>query len=148
MISLMGLTLFTSCSKDSDISDASLVGLWVFVNMTTELENPTNVEELEIEQGFMALASVMLQGTTIEFRPDKTFIFTAFGQVERGTYSNDNGKFTLTVNDETVSEESFINSGSTISIKDGVLTLTANILDEKLRERGFTKYILKINFKK
>ena len=146
---LLGIGVFSSCSEEVDeVKINDIVGLWTFVNYTIDVENPTNQEELEYEKAIMALASVLLQGTTIDIKPNGTLIFTAVGESIIGSYIKDGDKFSITIDGETVSSDDVINSRSYIKLEGNVLTITSDNLDTEYRARGFTKYLGKIIFKK
>jgi hypothetical protein len=159
MVVLMTFCLgFSSCLDDEvDDTESSLVGLWVFVNWTLDVENPTNPEAAEYEKLMMGLAQIFLQGTTIEFKTDRTVVITvAFAsETVKGTWAKEGSKFTITMDGETVEVDSdeILNSGL-ITIKNGVLTISSDTLDEvhddglTYRDKGFTKYESKMTFKK
>jgi hypothetical protein len=152
---------FSSCSDDDD--ESSIIGLWVFVNLTADIENPTDPEAEKDEQEGIVLSSILLQGTTIDLKADKSLVFTVMGKSRKGTYKEDGSQFIITLDDDTTVNPgdiiSTIASGSSISLKDGILTLTSNNLDDRYdttpdgeiityREVGFTKHTAKLTFKK
>lgn len=141
---------FSSCSKDDEISDNSIVGIWSFLNLTAELENDTNEEALEFHQGIIALSTVILQGTTIEFKSNNTLIVSAAGQKIEGSYKKEGGKYIVTIDDvdDIIGEDELINSDAFLSLENGTLILTSDNLDDELKEEGFTKYIMTMTFKK
>jgi hypothetical protein len=105
----------------------------------------------------MALASLFLQGSTIEFKADKSYIFTAMSESFTGTYSYEDGHFIMSSEGTDYSEDTYFSEGSSVSIKNNVLTIVENMLDEIYeswedekthREAGFTKYEQKVTFKK
>jgi hypothetical protein len=152
---------FSGCGKDDgEDSESSVVGLWHFVNVTADIENKENPEMVEEKKDMLTLFTVFMQGTTIEFKADKTFVMTVNDSSETGTYTSDGNRFTMTVDGESLnSDEASIKSGDYVTVEKGVLSLSVNQdLDEKMdgfssgdetyREAGFTKYVMKMNFKK
>jgi hypothetical protein len=168
IIACLAVVMLSGCGKDDGKDgESSIVGLWHFVNATADIENKENPDLVEEEKDMLAFFTVFLQGTTIEFKADKTFVMTVGGSSEdsdgeplKGTYVSDGNRFTMTVDGESVnSDDASIKSGDYVTIENGVLTLSGNQdLDEKMdgfssgdetyREAGFTKYVLKMNFKK
>jgi hypothetical protein len=145
---------FSSCQSDDD---DNIVGLWAFVNLTIDAENPQNPQLANEARQGAAFATILLQGTAIEFRRNGTFTFTvpmvdAFGGNGRieGTYTYDRGRFTMTVDDETIDSDSMISEGSYVTLRDGVLTLVSDNLQGEYghyyRADGFTIYTMRMTF--
>ena len=129
----------SSCSDE--LSDSSIVGTWVFVNLTADIQHP-DPEEVDDAKEMIALISLFAQGSTIEFKADKTFIWTVVGEALNGTYYSDGGNFFIKEMDD---DE--LRPGTPITLKNGILTVASDET-EYYREDGFTKYVLKYNFKK
>jgi hypothetical protein len=161
---------FSSCSddengNDSIVGDDSIVNVWTFVNMTADIQNPTDPDAAEYEKAKLGFAFVFWQGATLEFKSDRTFVFNIFGESYRGSYSINGDRLSVDLDDEwdfvdgeteDVSLEDISNSGA-ITVKDGVLTITSftednlDIEDEEgitRRELGFTKYEVKMTFRR
>jgi hypothetical protein len=159
MLLVLCVGVFSSCSKDDgdgDVDD-SVVGLYHFVSVTADVRNPANPELAESVKGMMLLTTVFLQGSTVEFKADGAIIFTFNGMDEpgTGTYTT-NGGFKIT---SIEGDDDIITPGSSATLKDGVLTIIVNMLDEldedfdakgnkTYREEGFTKYEQKMIFKR
>ncbi|MDR1593472.1 MAG: hypothetical protein LBS43_03160 [Prevotellaceae bacterium] len=157
--------LFSSCSKDDDkVDEDSIVGIWYLFNLTADIQNPTNPELEEEEKAMTLLTAAFLHGSVLEIKPDKTFVWTVagMGNMLSGSYKSNGDHFSIT---EAIDSESydFLAAGALISLslKDGVLTMTENDIDAEygddgngnkitttLREMGFTKYEFKYLFKK
>jgi hypothetical protein len=156
LLLLMALCVgFSSCSKDDEGGDGSIVGLWTFVNITVDAQHPDN-DMVEEAKGKLALGSLFLIRSTIEFKADKSWIFSVMGQSTGGTYSHEDGHFIMSADGTDYSEDTFFSKGSYVSINNNVLTIVQNMLDEiheswnekTYREAGFTKCEQKMTFKK
>ena len=136
---------FGSCSED-DIDTKDIVGLWTFVNMTADITHPDKEKENIAKSGIL-LATLFMQGSTIDIKANGTLVFTFVGESQTGTYKKNGNKFNITsMGGGTVIED--VNEDVYITLEGNILTLTQNILDDELRTEGFTKYITKMNFKK
>jgi hypothetical protein len=132
---------FTSCSKDDE---GDIVGLWHFVSMTADIQNPSNPELEENEKNMFALSAVFVTGSTIEFKSDGTFVMTVWSQSITGTYTNEGDYFSMTANGETIDDTTAVS----VTVRDGVLTMVEDLLDAERRSQGFTKYEQTTKFKK
>ena len=136
----------SSCSDGMDgfngFNDNSLIGLWYFVNATADIQNPTDREAEADEKAVWPFASLLLQGSTFEFKADKTFFFDVpLGDSTQGSYTKNGNQLTLMHDDG--ESGTFI-----ISLKNGVLTMIDDQLDNYYRSQGFTKYEVKMTLKK
>ena len=154
MVMCVGLS---SCIEDDFGSgDDSIVGLWTFVNLTAEIEHPIKSKASEAKAG-LPLVSLLLQGTTIEFKANKTFIFSADKSVGVGFFGDEDGTGTVTGTYQKKSNNIFTATvtddegtySTDITLKNGILSLISDESDdEDYKEEGFTKYVVIMNFKK
>jgi len=145
--------MLSGCSKDSD--DTDIVGLWTYASFTLDCKNPSNPELEEQEKVMAGLASIFLAGMTIEFKSNKTFVMTIFGETQTGSWEKSGNNFVIHMPDgEDVETEGTFADGSSISVTKNVLTIVSNNLDEEYddgvtyRQAGFTKYEVTLVFKK
>jgi hypothetical protein len=145
---------FSSCSDDDDDdSSDSLVGVWTFVNITADIQNPTNQEAVERERDDIGLITVFMQGSSIEFKTDKTFSATIMGKIATGSYTQDGDHIITTLHDETTESDedetlTLWSPDSFVSLKNGVLTFVTDNLNKYRQQKGFTKYEVKMTFKR
>ena len=122
------------------------------MNIVADIENPQAPQLVEEEKAMIALASIFLQGTTLEFKANGNVIISALGQQIEGTCTYHGNRFTLTVDGETVDSDNMFSSGDYVTLSKGVLTLVSDQLNgedgDMYREDGFTKYIVRMTFKK
>ena len=153
----VGLAItFSSCKKDDDKDDnkggTSIVGKWTFDGVGSDIVNPTNPEAEESAQLTLVFVEAMMQGATLDAKSDGTFSITMTFMGESGTstgkYVKEGDKYTFSMDDEDESEGLLLSLDSHITVKDNVLTIVSNGLDDEYREMGFTKYTIHIKFKK
>ena len=160
-IFFMGLAItFSSCKKDDEKDNTnnnggtstSIVGKWTFNGISLDIKNPTNPEAEEMAQSSMSFVEAVMQGTTLEAKSDGTLAITMTFMVESetstGKYVKKDDKYTFIMDDEDESEDLILSSGSYITVKDNVLTIVSNGLDEENREMGFTNFMIYLKFKK
>jgi hypothetical protein len=159
LFTTIALSVFClSCNKDDDDEKAnedSIVGLWHFVSLTPDIAHPDS-DVVEYETALMTLAGVFMSGTTIEFKADGTFILNVMGEKESGKWKMEGDRFSLSEYEgsEEIDEDSFLTAGSSVTLKDEVLTIISNNLDtvtdsgKTYRDEGFTKFNVKLVFKK
>jgi hypothetical protein len=149
----------SSCSKNDE---GDIVGLWVFVNLTSDIRHSADPDAAQSEESMITLISLFLQGSTLEFKSDKTWVMTAVDEMISGTYTYDGDRFTMSANGQTADSALPIANGTSVSIKNDVLTIISDNLDEinsysisgheertvTYREAGFTKYEVRMTFKK
>lgn len=149
----------------SSFSNNNIIGVWHFVNFTAEMENPLYPEKLIYEEKLLSVFSKQIQGSTLEFKEDGTWIWfvSSNSQSYTGLWKNENNTLTISGNNnEYYDTDSFITKGESITLSDkNTLFIsgnqlytdsTYNINDmenvEYLKNEGFTKYIIYINFSK
>jgi hypothetical protein len=163
LFAAIALSVFcSSCTKDDDekANEDSIVGLWHLVRFTPDIVHPTDKGAENVENGKMMLAAALMiaQGTTIEFKADGTFILTVTTEKFEGKWKMEGDRFSLSEYEgsEEIDEDSFLTAGSSVTLKDDVLTILSNNLDTVIdkysgkthRDEGFTKYDITLIFKK
>jgi len=153
---------FSSCSNDKDDdggsgSGTSIVGKWNFVSYTKDIKNPTN-PTLESTNNILfdyERTGDVKSGDYLEITEDEGVYYISYMQRNGGSSyvgsfkKEDDYSIPISLSSSTPS--------GTITVKNGVLTFTADCLDEynnypysgkTYREEGFTKFLLTWNFKK
>ncbi|MDL2315083.1 hypothetical protein LJC16_02360 [Bacteroidales bacterium OttesenSCG-928-C19] len=142
----LGLMIGFSSCKDDD--DDSIVGKWVFSEVTANVTNPENPEMAQaMELMVKGMGASMMTGATLDVKSDGTFVASFMGETtSTGTYTEKDGKYTINVDGEDAGD--FMGEDAQITVKGGVLTISSDLLDEENKAMGFTKYIVNIKFKK
>jgi uncharacterized protein YdeI (BOF family) len=156
---------FSSCSKEEEEEIDSIVGLWAYESITSDIQNPKYQDAVIEEQSKIALAALFLKyvSFTLEFKSDKSWImllvydigYEQDSQQYRGTYSQEGDHFIMSSDGTSISEDTYISEGSSVSLKGNRLTIVTDQLyeyedDSHLQyiEKGFTKYDVIVTFKK
>lgn len=150
------LVSFSSCSSD-DKPDNSVVGKWSYHSFNADIahHDPLKVAE---EKALFNEIIAMLPYVTINVKADKTFALDALTMnISNGTWEQNGNNVVFTPNDEDLGLGFDIGIEGTGTVQNGILTFTADILDEiyddasggeTYRDLGFTKYTITMQFKK
>ena len=124
------------------------MGVWYYASLTADIAHP-NKAIADEEKAGLVFASAFLSGLTIEFKQNGTWVMSLMGEAGTGTWTKKGNN--ITMSSSGVSE-----GGGSITINNGTLTLSGSNLDviadedtgKTYRAMGFTKYDVKIVFKK
>ena len=147
---MVGMTMllgFSSCSDE--VSKDDIVGVWYYVSMTADIVHPTNKALADEEKAGIVFASAFMSGLTIEFKKNGSWVMSFMGETQTGTWTKKGNNISMSAGGVT-------EGGGSITINNGVLNLIGNNLDvvadedtgKTYRALGFTKYEIKIVFKK